>query len=270
MGAVFGSGVGEAKLLDDVGGCIKVSHRWVTVGSSLEAMWEPLGCLPKELIREIASYLVYAKSPPTMSPLPRRILNAVPYRLVSDVEEGSQEFVENLVGSSIYLVHDRKSPIQQKVSGPVARSPFVIVWAAVHQQQTYFGVVFPSVVFNSDRMSLVFGPAQDLATLELPRTDCSLVFYDLDVAQQNPPHLSKLQQPDVDYTICRIRSLNLATNHNRSGKRKIIDGYPIYPVLVVRISGLVTKKGRETPFYERMFPADLFAPADHPLWPWNQ
>jgi len=246
---------------------------WVTSDSTMEILGSSLRCLPRELLREIVSYLLFSDCPPTHSPLPSTILNWAPQTSFKN----RASFLDNLIGSSVYLVHRRQSILQQQLSGPIARSPFLIVWATVHRvhhalSHTYFGLIFPSVEFNGT--SLCFGPAQDSKTLDMPRQDCSLVFYDLDVAQQN---MSQLLQPDIDHSICRIRSLNIASSHNKKHTNQNNqnnhnevgnEGPSLFPVLVARIPQLI-QDDDTTPFHERVFTIDLFAPANHHLWPWN-
>lgn len=244
----------------------KMGGKWVTSSATFDSLQTCLVSFPKELVKEIVSFLVFSGSPPTFAPLPPSIRSCAKD---DSAEPGTQQFLDNLLGSSVYLIYNRFSRVQQQLSGPIARSPFLIVWSTTHYElrHTYFGLVFPSISFDVGAMSLAFGQAQDHKTLELPRRDCSLVFYDLDVAQQNPTRLSQLPQPDVDYTICRIKTLNLASHHNRNYRRQKSTNN-LYPVLVVRIPQLLRDTSSK-PFYEKIFPVDLFAPASHPIWPWN-
>lgn len=258
-------------------------------------------CMPPELVRLIIQYVFIR--PPFAAPLPPRMLNRAPPpenqnpnlildrdrdrdfgrdrdRKQHNGEEDDGRFVGGLVGSCVYLVHERGDATQERVCGPIARSPFIVVWAAVVSNNTYFGVIFPSVEFNANNLSLAFGKPQDLKSLDMPRCDCSLVFYDLDITQRRPDHIASTPQPDVDFSICRINALNLAKAH----RRLIKNGSPsdpsltqTYPVLILRIPAKITDADpnphflaqTKPPFYDRVFPVDLFAPAQHPLWPWN-
>jgi hypothetical protein len=261
------------------------------------SLWDasggPLRQLPRELVWLVVMYL--RLRPPSRCLLPSRMLTEAPslrcssFEWLSNTPEGRLFFVESLVGSSVFVMCDRISShqgyggpiVHEEFAGPIACSPFLVVWATIYEHHTYFGMVFPSIVYDTKCMSLAFGPDQDTRNLGLPRQDCSIVFYDLRVAdrpsQQLPVSTVMRGSSDVRHSISRIRSLNLSRgrqfiqcNQDEGEPTKPLSLGHQYSVFVVRIPGLLLDGDFSCPFHHRPHRVDLFAHADHPTWPWYE
>lgn len=227
------------------------SFAWLTDQRLLDAVKRHLQTLPKELIVMIVGYFSY--TPPTVACLPRRIRTRPPSKWGSAAAGGTDR-LSTLIGSAVYLISRDSSDLS------MSQSPLLVVWLKSVGMHTYLGLIFPKMEFNSGRMSLSFGAAYDVEKLGLPRADCSLVFYDLDVAQK--------PAVDVRYSICKINSLNLARHHNhyqQHHKRKLQS----YPVMVAKLcTALSISAECWPPFHQQIHSVSMLALSPHHSWPW--
>jgi len=213
------------------------SSFWWDEATLARLLWTSLDRFPKELIPIILSFTGNS-CPPLKSMLPIQMLYRPPLEKIMSVE--------NLIGSAVYLVNENDP-------SPNIDSPFLIVWAHERNGSTFFGVIFPSLAFDKQNMSLCFGPEK---SFDLYST--CLIFYDLDLdldIRQNTGHHSSL---------CKIHSINLAQSMQRNNPSCLI-----YPVYIVQISGHLLLSNNE-PYYRIVHHILGIALTNDPSWPWNQ
>jgi hypothetical protein len=173
----------------------------------------------------------------------------------SPTDTDLHEWLSTLIGSSVYLLHRRRGPGGRSGVVPVVRSPLLVVWSIIHNKSTYLGLVWPTVKYDKDSQSLVFGPPQ---VADVPITGCCLVFYDIDIAKGTH------QAPNLDDTICRLQANNLANSLKRLKTRQETK----YPVWCAQINRIL-RPSNHTPFQKCVHTISLIAPVSHPSWPWN-